>query len=121
LDEEVKHMPLLFAESEYKDRLNKVRAAMDMASMDALLLTKPESMYYLSGYLSPPVYRYQSMILPRNGDLVLILAEIEKKLAQETTWFRDIIGFTDLDDPLSITRDMLESLNIIVNALFNAA
>jgi len=105
-------MPLLFTKNEYKDRLNKVRAAMDMASMDALLLTKPESMYYLSGYLSPPVYRYQSMILPRNGDMVLILAEIEKKLAQETTWFRDIIGFTDLDDPLYITKDMLESLKL---------
>jgi Xaa-Pro dipeptidase len=105
-------MSLIFSENEYNDRLNKVKAAMDMASMDALLLTKPESMYYLSGYLSPPVYRYQSMILPRNGDPVLILAEIEKKLAQETTWFRDIIGFTDLENPLDITRDMLKSLKV---------
>ena len=42
---------LAFPQSEYTDRLNRIRAEMSRQSIDCLFITSPESMYYLSGYM----------------------------------------------------------------------
>ena len=42
---------LAFPQSEFTDRLNKIRAEMSRHAIDCLFVTSPESMYYLSGYM----------------------------------------------------------------------
>ena len=40
-----------FSEAEFANRLLRVRAKMEQDGIDCLLLTSPESMYYMSGYI----------------------------------------------------------------------
>ena len=42
---------LAFPQSEFTDRLKKIRTEMSRHAIDCLFVTSPESMYYLSGYM----------------------------------------------------------------------
>jgi ectoine hydrolase len=53
-----------FAESEYRDRLAKTRAEMARRSLDALLVTDPANMNYLTGYDAWSFYVPQAVIVP---------------------------------------------------------
>lgn len=65
-------MPLQFDRQEYDARLGKAQAEMGMRSLDALLLFKQESMYYLAGYDSTGFLTSQCLVLTGDGDLTLL-------------------------------------------------
>lgn len=54
-----------FPEAEYADRLAKTREEMERRSLDALLVTDPANMYYLTGYDAWSFYVPQAVIVPR--------------------------------------------------------
>ena len=52
-----------FVDSEYSDRLAKVRIEMERRSLDVLVLTDPANMYYLTGYDAWSFYVPQAVIV----------------------------------------------------------
>src|SRR5215831_4570471 len=67
-----------FTAAEYAARLAAVRAAMAKAEADLLLLSAPENIFYLTGldhwgYFAPHI-----LIVPAEGELVLVTRAMEK-------------------------------------------
>src|SRR5262245_45480624 len=67
-----------FTAAEYAARLTAVRAAMAKAEADLLLLSAPENIFYLTGldhwgYFAPHI-----LIVPSEGELVLVTRAMEK-------------------------------------------
>ena len=50
---------LFFSSDEYKSRLRAVRMEMERRGLDALVITTPENILYLTGYTNPGYNMYQ--------------------------------------------------------------
>ena len=98
---------LPFAPEEFAARLHRTRAAMEGAGLDALLLTDPADIFYLTGYHTFEVSVHTALVV--SGDrLVLQVPSIETGPAVVTALVDEIIGYLweDIDaviDPLADT------------------
>jgi Xaa-Pro aminopeptidase len=77
--------------------------------LDALLLFKQESMYWLTGYDSFGYCFFQSLVLRADGDLVLLTRSPDLRQAQHTSIIEDIRIWVDRadSDPARQLRDLL--------------
>ncbi|RUX15714.1 aminopeptidase P family protein [Mesorhizobium sp. M2A.F.Ca.ET.042.01.1.1] len=83
---------LSFSESEFRHRIAKTRDIMDKHGLDAILVTYPPNLSYLSGYQSFSTGWYMCMILPREGEPILHMAHLELGPALLYSWVADIRG-----------------------------
>ncbi|AEN05454.1 M24 family metallopeptidase [Halolamina sp.] len=91
-----------FRSSEYERRVERTRERMLEAGLDALLVTDPSNMNYLTGYESWSFYVHQGVLLTLDHDPVWIGREMDAKSAEVTTWMDD-------DHVLSYTDDYVQS------------
>lgn len=66
--------------------------------IDLLLLTDPDSVYYVSGYwgfLGVDWGRPTVIAVPRDGDVTLITPNLESEMAAAMTWIEDIRSYAD--------------------------
>ena len=59
---------LNFERSEYRQRLAKVRAAMESRNIELLLVTDPSNMHWLTGYDGWSFYVHQGVLLSQEGE-----------------------------------------------------
>ncbi len=78
-----------FPTSEYTRRLERTRERMREADLDALLVTDPANMNYLTGYESWSFYVPQAVFVTHDHDPVWIGREMDAKSAEATTWMDD--------------------------------
>jgi Xaa-Pro dipeptidase len=69
---------LAFAPEEYRRRQEGVRKQMAARKIDVLVVTTPENIYYLSGYNTPGYYMSQCLLLPANGDPIIVCRATEE-------------------------------------------
>ncbi|AZN98082.1 MAG: M24 family metallopeptidase [Mesorhizobium sp.] len=81
---------IAFPESEFQLRIGEVRKVMDEKGLDALLVTYAPNVSYLSGYQSFGSGWYSCLILPREGEPILHMHELEIGPAMLTSWVNDI-------------------------------
>lgn len=73
-----------------KDRLERVRRALDSAQVDALLCRLAENVLFLTGYW--PLNGFAFALLPRDGDLTLVVPEGELEHTGRG-WVSDVRSF----------------------------
>lgn len=93
-----------FSDDEFKTRLARVRAAMNRAGLDALLLTDPSDIFYLTGYHTFEVSVHTALVIT-DQQLILQVPSIETGPAVVTAQVDDIIGYrwedsSEVIDPL---------------------
>jgi Xaa-Pro aminopeptidase len=84
---------MLFSRDEYVQRVDRARALMRAQGIDAILATAPNNLVYLSGYrtnLFDSNFRPFQVLVPANGDPVLILPTLEVGVGEEVSWIEDI-------------------------------
>ncbi len=91
-------MTLHFAREEFLDRRRRTLAAMAARRLDALLMFKQESMYWLTGYDSFGYCFFQCLVLRADGDLVLLTRAPDLRQAQHTSNIEDIRIWVDRAD-----------------------
>jgi Xaa-Pro aminopeptidase len=64
------------------DRLERARAAAAEAGLDALIVTPGADLRYLTGYEALPLERLTCLLLPTDGEAVLIAPQLEVPAAQ---------------------------------------
>lgn len=99
--------PLPFAMPEYERRLAEVRKGMGERELDALLVTTPENVYYLSNHHTPAYDAFQALLLPREGDPVLIVPLIEELIARGHSWVTRCTTYQHGQSLLLATREAL--------------
>ncbi len=93
-------MPLAFSEAEFARRLRDLRARMRSASLDVLLVVAAENITYLSGYETIGYSNFGVLIVRQEAEPLLFIREMERTVAETTTWLRDFETFADDQDPL---------------------
>ena len=65
-------MGLHFTKEEFSIRKSKVIQLMKDQNIDALLMFRQESMYWLTGYDTFGYVFFQSLVLDQNGNIILL-------------------------------------------------
>lgn len=100
---------LHFERAEFARRKARTLSAMAEARLDALLLFKQESMYWLTGYDSFGFCFFQCLLLTGSGDFVLLTRAPDLRQAQLTSIVEDIRIWEDREgaDPVRDLRALL--------------
>lgn len=102
-------MALHFSEKELAGRRAAVCAAMQEQSLDGLLITRQESMFYLTGYDTFGYVYFQCLYLGADGDYFLLTRAPDLRQAQHTSTIEEIHIWTDVEgaEPHRELRDLL--------------
>jgi len=99
---------LPFGVPEYQTRLEKVQTGMAARDLDALLVSTPENIYYLTGYDTTGYYTYQALLVPARGAPTLVVRYLELVNAERLSWLRTAATYQDHEDPVAVTARTIQ-------------
>ena len=107
-------MAIHFTKEEFKERQSKVTKELKKQGLDALLMFKQESMYWLTGYDTFGFVFFQCLILTVKGDLVLLTRAPDLRQAQNTSIINNIRIWVDKDNsnPSDELKNILAELGL---------
>lgn len=85
----------VFPDSEFEARLARVRRAMGERRLDAVLVSSPENVFYLTGLDHQGYFAYQVLIVPLEGMPVLITRAMERAIIQDRVPNVRHVGYSD--------------------------
>jgi Xaa-Pro dipeptidase len=98
---------LPFTQAEYDARIAKVREGMRKSSLDVLLVTGPENIYYLSGYHTTGYHVFQALILPATGQPCFVVRRLEIGNVRSHSWISDAVEIPDGQEPTRPVADWI--------------
>ncbi|WP_440932697.1 M24 family metallopeptidase [Candidatus Pelagibacter sp.] len=107
-------MALHFSKQEFLQRKTKVLQSMKEQSLDALLMFRQESMYWLTGYDTFGYVFFQTLVLDSKGNIILLTRAPDLRQAQNTSNIEDIRIWVDKDNsnPAYDLKNILEELSL---------
>ena len=107
-------MGLHFSKEEFSSRKLKVLKKMEEQNIDALLMFRQESMYWLTGYDTFGYVFFQTLVLDQKGNTVLLARAPDLRQAQNTSNIEDIRIWIDKDgsNPTDDLKNILNELNL---------
>ena len=107
-------MALHFDKKEFKQRKFNVLESMKEQNLDALLMFRQESMYWLTGYDTFGYVFFQTLILDNKGNVILLTRAPDLRQAQNTSNINDIRIWVDKDNsnPTDDLKKILNELNL---------
>ena len=107
-------MGLHFSKEEFSSRKLNVLKKMEEQNIDALLMFRQESMYWLTGYDTFGYVFFQTLVLDQKGNTVLLTRAPDLRQAQNTSNIEDIRIWIDKDgsNPTDDLKNILNELNL---------
>jgi len=96
-----------FPKAEYDARVAKARAGLVAAGLDAMVVTGPENIFYLTGQQTPGYYMFQALVLPVDGDPVFVIRQLEYFNFVANTFIADAAVYQDSDNPVAFLTRVL--------------
>tara|TARA_Y100000590_G_scaffold443387_1_gene572748 strand:+ start:63 stop:1214 length:1152 start_codon:yes stop_codon:yes gene_type:complete len=103
-----------FTKEEFIERKSKVIKELKKKNLDAILMFRQESMYWLTGYDTFGYVYFQCLILTIKGELVLLTRAPDLRQAQNTSIIKDIRIWVDKDksNPTIELKNILSELDL---------
>jgi len=91
---------LAFPMVEYKRRLRGLWDRMAERGLDGLLVTTPENICYLTGFESQGHFAFCGLIVPIEGEPIMVPRRLEDSGVQERTWVAISRPYNENEDPI---------------------
>ncbi|OLP57919.1 Xaa-Pro aminopeptidase [Xaviernesmea oryzae] len=101
-----------FPAEEFAERQARARAAIAASGHEALIVTGPETIYWLTGRQTAGYFAFQALILPADGAPVLLVRQLELFGTLANTYLPDLVAYQDGDDPAEALVDLLRRRGI---------
>ena len=107
-------MGIHFTKEEFTERKSKIIKELKNQNLDALLMFRQESMYWLTGYDTFGFVFFQCLVLTVKGDLVLLTRAPDLRQAQNTSVIDNIKIWVDKDksNPVDELKNILSELDL---------
>tara|TARA_B100000780_G_scaffold42445_1_gene26376 strand:+ start:1183 stop:2334 length:1152 start_codon:yes stop_codon:yes gene_type:complete len=107
-------MALHFTNKEFEKRKSATLSSMKEQKLDAILMFRQESMYWLTGYDTFGYVFFQTLILDQKGNIILLTRAPDLRQAQNTSNIKDIRIWVDKDgsNPTDELKIILDELNL---------
>lgn len=101
-----------FPQAEYEARIAKTRSLMAQRGIDALVVTGPENIFYLSGQQTPGYYTFQCMIVPLEGEPRFLLRQLELHNFRRNSFITNVELYPDNAQPAEVLVEQLAKLGL---------
>ena len=107
-------MALHFSKQEFLKRKTKVLKSMKEENLDAVLMFRQESMYWLTGYDTFGYVFFQTLVLDNKGNIILLTRAPDLRQAQNTSNIEDIRIWIDKNEsnPTDDLKNILDELSL---------
>ncbi len=107
-------MSLHFSKEEFSNRKTKVLKSMKEQNLNALLIFRQESMYWLTGYDTFGYVFFQCLVMNDNGEIILLTRAPDLRQAQNTSNIKNIRIWVDKDGskPTDDLKKILDELSL---------
>ena len=107
-------MGLHFSKEEFSQRKTKVLKSMKEQNLDALLMFRQESMYWLTGYDTFGYVFFQTLVMDKDGNVLLLTRAPDLRQAQNTSNIENIKIWVDKDgsNPTDDLKIILDELSL---------
>ncbi|MBU9809657.1 aminopeptidase P family protein [Rahnella sp. SL6] len=86
--------------------LSRLRDAMRMADAEVMLVDSGELLAWLTGFtVSETLYR--ACLVPLSGEPWIVLRQLDEAPCRQLSWFRDVVTYSDHQDPWKCVADSL--------------
>lgn len=93
----------------YLDRLSRVRTVMGEQGIEVLLLSVGHDLPYLTGYLAMPLERLTMLVVPRDGDAVMVIPRLEAPRVAEQPGVFTVHAWGETEDPVGLVAGLVGS------------
>ena len=102
-----------FERAEYDARIARTRVSMAERGIDALVVTGPENIFYLSGQQTPGYYTFQCMIVSLDEEPVFLLRQLELQNFRRNSFVGNVELYPDNAQPAEALVDQLAKLGLV--------
>ena len=98
------------------ERLARAQAVTRASELDALLITPGADLRYLTGYDAIPLERLTCLVIPAEGEIVLIAPGLEVAAALASpvgSLGLDVRGWAETDDPYALVASLLPQSGLV--------
>lgn len=106
------HAGLNFPLAEYRRRLDELRQRMERRLLDAVVISDPENLFYLTGYQTTGYSYFQALIVPLEGDPIGVTRQMEASNMEARTWVEQTRYYSDTGDAIQLLYSVLEELEL---------
>jgi Xaa-Pro dipeptidase len=100
---------LAFSRDEYAHRGDRLQQAIRNRGLDALILTEPENICYVSGFWTPGYHVLQALVVPARGEPYLVLRNIETDNAAQRSVVSRVHPVDNLDRAIEVLAEALHA------------
>lgn len=103
---------LTFPFSEYMQRLSELRAHIEERKLDAVIITDPENIMYLTDYQTTGYSFFQALVVPLEQEPFMITRAMEESNVIARTWVERTRPYGDTGDAIQMLVDALNEFNL---------
>ncbi|MCY4135432.1 MAG: Xaa-Pro peptidase family protein [bacterium] len=96
----------------FSQRLDRARTLMAEQQVDVLLLSVGADLPYFCGYEAMPLERLTMLVVPRSGDVRLIVPRLEAPRVVERPDVFEVVAWDETDDPIDLARSFVGSVSV---------
>src|SRR5580693_4569475 len=98
-----------FPKTEYEQRVARARRLLEAAGIDAMIVTGPENIFYLTGQQTPGYYTFQALVLPVDGEPAFVVRQLEYFNFIANTFISNAEVYQDGDQPVNVLVNVIKS------------
>lgn len=101
-----------FPDQEFETRIERLRQKMVARDLDACLISVPENIYYLAGLSHQGFFATHLLVVPRDGEMVLIARAMERVTVEAQVPRARFVGYQDDTDPVAVVCAALARMGL---------
>lgn len=103
---------MTFPFSEYMRRLDELRARMEKRLLDAVVISDPENLMYLTDYQTTGYSFFQALVVPLEKEPFMITRRLEESNVHARTWVEITRPYPDTGDAIQMLVESLREFGL---------
>ena len=96
---------LLFPMKEFEQRVSRLREEMKNRELNAVMITTPENIFYLTGYQTLGYWYFQCLVVPIDAPPFMVLRGLEQPNVDARTYISSSYPYLDYEEPISKLKE----------------
>jgi Xaa-Pro dipeptidase len=103
---------MTFRPEEYARRLHDLRERMERRRLDAVIISDPENLMYLTDYQTTGYSFFQALVVPLDDDPFMITRKLEESNVTARTWVERTRPYPDTGDAIQMLVESLREFGL---------
>jgi Xaa-Pro dipeptidase len=103
---------MTFPFEEYERRMNELRTRMEQRRLDAVIITDPENLMYLTDYQTTGYSFFQALVVPLEDEPFMITRRLEESNVHARTWVEQTRPYPDTGDAIQMLVESLREFGL---------